>query len=121
MSALMPLITVYTSAQAPAADRAQALLRDLSTTVGSLLGKPEKYMMAYLVPNTSMVFGGSPEPACYVEVRSIGGLTKESVLRLTQAVCKLVEQGIGVPPSRTYLACDDVPGQLWGWDGRTFG
>src|SRR5260370_42102301 len=74
----MPLITVYTSAEAPPDEKAQSLLRDLSSTFAQLLGKPERYVMTRLAPRSPMTFAGSPDPACYVEIKSIGGITREN-------------------------------------------
>jgi phenylpyruvate tautomerase len=116
----MPLISVYTSAESPAEEKAQALLRDLSSTVARLLGKLESYVMTCLVPGAPMTFGGSFDPACAIEIRSIGRLTKESAKRLSESVCDLVHDRLGVAKNRTYLVCTDVPAHLWGFDGSTF-
>jgi phenylpyruvate tautomerase PptA (4-oxalocrotonate tautomerase family) len=117
----MPLVTVFSSAEAPPEDKARALLTGLSAAIARVLGKPEKYVMTCLLPRTSMTFGGSFEPACCVAVRSIGALTKESAARLSAATCKLIHDTLGVPTDRVYVVCDDVPATLWGWDGSTFG
>ncbi len=116
----MPLINVYTSAELPSNDKSQTLLRDLSKTVARLLGKPESYVMTCLV-RTSMTFAGSFDPACLVEIKSIGGITRESAARLSQAVCREVNETCGVPANRTYVVLDDVPAHMWGFDGTTFG
>jgi phenylpyruvate tautomerase PptA (4-oxalocrotonate tautomerase family) len=117
----MPLVTVYTSAEARAEEKSATLLRDLSSTTARLLGKPESYVMTCLVPRTSMTFAGSPEPSCLVEIKSIGALGGDSTKRLTEAVCKLVRDALGVPTNRTYVVFMDVPAPLWGFDGKTFG
>jgi phenylpyruvate tautomerase len=117
----MPLINVYTSAESPSEDKSQTLLRDLSKTLAHLLGKPENYVMTCLVPRPRMTFAGSFEPACLVEIKSIGGITRESATRLTEAVCKEVHEVLRVPTNRIYVVLDDVPAHRWGFDGSTFG
>jgi phenylpyruvate tautomerase len=117
----MPLINVYTSAKPPSEDKSQKLLRDLSKTLAHLLGKPESYVMTCLVPQTRMTFAGSFDPACLVEIKSIGGITRESATRLTEAVCKEVYEILGVPTNRIYVMLEDVPAHMWGFDGSTFG
>jgi phenylpyruvate tautomerase len=117
----MPLVTVYTSAEPPSEDKAAALLRDLSSTTARVLGKPESYVMTCLVPRARMTFGGTSEPSCLVEIKSIGGLGGDHAARLTEAVCKAVPAAIGVPARRVYVVFADVPASLWGLDGKTFG
>jgi phenylpyruvate tautomerase PptA (4-oxalocrotonate tautomerase family) len=117
----MPLVTVHASAEPPTEEKANALLRDLSSTAARLLGKPEAYVMTCLVSRSRMTFAGSPDPACLVEIKSIGGLGGDRAKRLTEAVCKLVHDALGVPTSRIYIVFADVPAPLWGFDGKTFG
>jgi phenylpyruvate tautomerase PptA (4-oxalocrotonate tautomerase family) len=117
----MPLVTVYTSAESPAEEQGKALLSALSGAVTRVLGKPERYVMTCLVPRTRMTFGGSFEPACSVEIKSIGALTPDRCARLSEVVCELVPQALGIPRDRVYVICEDVPAHLWGWNGSTFG
>jgi phenylpyruvate tautomerase PptA (4-oxalocrotonate tautomerase family) len=117
----MPLLTVYTSAPPIADDNAQALLKKLSSAATDILGKPERYFMTCLVARVPMTFGGTTEPSCAVEVKSIGALSGDRVKRLSEAVCRLVHEGTGVAKDRIYLVCADVPAALWGFDGTTFG
>jgi phenylpyruvate tautomerase PptA (4-oxalocrotonate tautomerase family) len=117
----MPLLTVHTSAPELPEDKAQAFLRKLSSAVAEILGKPERYMMTCLAPRSSMTFGDSADPACAVEVKSIGALSGDKPKRLTEAVCRLVQEHLRVPKDRVYVVCTDVPASLWGHDGSTFG
>ncbi|HXX66334.1 MAG TPA: phenylpyruvate tautomerase MIF-related protein [Polyangiaceae bacterium] len=117
----MPLVTVYTSAEPPPEEKSTALLRELSSTAAGVLGKPESYVMACLVPRSRMSFAGSFKPSCLVEIKSIGGLAGDRAARLTEAVCKLAAAALGVPARRIYVVFTDVPATLWGFDGKTFG
>jgi phenylpyruvate tautomerase len=117
----MPLLTVYTSAPTLPEEKAQALLRKLSSTAAEILGKPERYMMTRLAPRAPMTFGGTADPACSVDVRSIGALGGDKPKRLTEAVCALVQEHLGVPRDRTYVVFTDVPASLWGYDGSMLG
>ena len=116
----MPLATVYTSAKAPA-EKAEALLRKLSSALATELSKPESYVMTRLAPPAAMTFGGSPDPSCAVEIKSIGGLTTRTTKRLSEVVCTLVNEALGIPKARIYVVCTDVPPHMWGFDGSTFG
>jgi phenylpyruvate tautomerase PptA (4-oxalocrotonate tautomerase family) len=117
----MPVLTLLTSAEPPQQEKSDALLRDLSASVARVLAKPESYVMTCLEPRSRMTFGGSFEPACLAEIKSIGGLTRETATRLTEVVCKHVHEALGVPPRRTFVVLTDVPAHLWGFDGHTLG
>ena len=117
----MPLVNVYTSAELPPEAKSQALLGDLSKTLARVLGKPESYVMTCLVPRARMTFAGSFDPACLVEIKSIGGITRESARSLSDAVCKKLCEVLGVPTNRIYVVLADVPAPMWGFDGSTFG
>ncbi len=115
----MPLISVKTSAAADADP--QALLGELSSSLATLLGKPERYVMTLLETDVPMTFAGDRAPACYVEVKSIGALEGDRTRQVSAAVCALIERHLGIPAERTYIGFEDVPGRLWGWNGSTFG
>ncbi|MGA2450548.1 MAG: phenylpyruvate tautomerase MIF-related protein [Polyangiaceae bacterium] len=117
----MPLITVHTSAAPPSEADSASLVLELSSTLARALGKPESYVMTCLAPTSRMTFAGTSEPACLVEVRSIGGLSATSARGLSDTICALIRDRLGVPTSRTYVVCADVPAPLWGFDGTTFG
>ena len=116
----MPLATVYTSVQAPA-DKSAALLGKLSSALATALSKPEAYVMTRLAPDAPMTFGGSAAPSCAVEIKSIGGLTTRTTKTLSEVVCTLVHEALGVPKDRIYVVCTDVPAHMWGFNGSTFG
>ena len=56
-----------------------------------------------------------------MDIRSIGGLTDEVNRKLSQQVCKLLNDSLGIPPDRVYLNFTDVEAGNWGWNGSTFG
>ncbi len=117
----MPLINVFTSAGPLADDQAGALLKKLSALLARHLHKPEGYVQTCLVPRAAMTFAGTQEPSCYVEVKSIGGLTPQATKTLSREFGATLQQGLGVPQERMYLVFSDVPAQLWGHNGDTFG
>ncbi len=117
----MPLINVYTSADPLSDDRAGALLKELSATLARELRKPEGYVQSCLVPRTRMIFAGTEGPSCYVEVKSIGGLTPPVTKALSRELCTILCQALGVPEDRIYLVFAEVPAHLWGHAGSTFG
>jgi phenylpyruvate tautomerase PptA (4-oxalocrotonate tautomerase family) len=117
----MPLVTVYTSAVLPAGEKLDALQRDLSASAARLIGKPESYVMTCLVPHSRMTFGGSFDPSCLIECKSIGGLGKDVTAKVTAAFSTLAAEVFGVPTNRIFVVFSDVPAHFWGFDGDTLG
>ena len=56
---------------------ASDLVREASSLVASLIGKPESYVMVSLRPETTMCFGGTEDPTAYLEVVSLGSIGGE--------------------------------------------
>jgi phenylpyruvate tautomerase len=56
-----------------------------------------------------------------VNIRGIGGLTGETNRKLSQQVCKLLSDSLGIGSDRIYLNFTDVEAGNWGWNGSTFG
>ena len=116
----MPLINVHTSAIVDS-DQQIILLRQLSKHLAVQLSKPEAYVMTALESGMAMTFGGTSDPACYIEIKSIGLLIPEQTKAMTAVFCALIEQTLGVPRSRTYIEFTNAIGPMWGWNGDTFG
>ena len=116
----MPLMTIRTNVGIDEGAIAP-LLTACSGKVASLLGKPEGYVMTLFDRVTGMTMGGTGDPACLVEVRSVGRLTPDQTRALSEAFCPLLSEHLGVPPNRIFLNFTDFPGAMWGFNGATFG
>lgn len=68
-----------------------------------------------------MMTSGKSGDAAFVDIRSIGGLTKNVNHQLSEKVCRLLNQSLGVPPNRIYLNFTNFEADHWGWNGNTFG
>src|SRR3954466_6412701 len=99
----MPLIRIVASSEPPATAATDPLLADLSTRLARELGKPEAYVMTCLEPRARMTFGGSPAPACYVEVKNVGTFTPAATQRLSAAITDRLAAGLGVDRGRIYI------------------
>ncbi len=76
--------------------------------------------MTQLVTDATMTFAGTPEPACFIELKSIGTFTPPITASLSAALCSRFENSFGVPKARTYIEFTNAVGHLWGHDGETF-
>ena len=115
----MPLLKLETTVVL-SEDKRQALLASLSKIVVGTIGKPQQYVMV-AASQAAMQMSGSQGNAAFVDVRSIGGLTGDVNRRLSQKVCQLLHDSLGVPPNRIYLNFTEVEAARWGWNGSTFG
>jgi phenylpyruvate tautomerase len=115
----MPLLKIETNAPV-SEDKLQTLLPALSKLVAETIRKPESYVMVTL-SSAAMLMAGTPGNAAFADVRSIGGLDDDVNRRMSQKICGLLSQELGIPVNRTYLNFTDVPPGNWGWNSETFG
>ncbi|MDH5327747.1 MAG: phenylpyruvate tautomerase MIF-related protein [Gammaproteobacteria bacterium] len=114
----MPYLSIQTN-QGPDQINTNELLRKASLTVAEILGKPESYVMVALPDPVPMMFAGSSEPLAYLELKSIG-LPDAQTSQLSQSLCALISDQLGIDQNRVYIEFSNAPGNLWGWDGGTF-
>ena len=115
----MPLLKLEITASL-SDDKRKALLAALSKIVAETIGKPEDYVMV-TVSQAAILMSGKPGEAAFVDLRSIGGLSHEVNRQLSQKLCRLLHESLGVPESRIYLNFTEVAVSNWGWKGATFG
>jgi phenylpyruvate tautomerase PptA (4-oxalocrotonate tautomerase family) len=115
----MPLLKLETTVVLTDEKR-KALLASLSKIVAETIGKPEEYVMVTVSP-AAILMSGQPGDAAFVDLRSIGGLSGDVNRQLSQKVCRLLNESLGVPPNRIYLNFTEVEAGNWGWQGNTFG
>jgi len=115
----MPLLKLETTVPLPEEKR-KPLLAALSKVLASATGKPEQYVML-TASQSAMLMSGKAGEAAFVDIRSIGGLNGETNRILSQQICKLLKDSLGIAPDRVYLNFSDVEAGNWGWNGSTFG
>jgi phenylpyruvate tautomerase len=115
----MPLLALHTSVSLSDQQR-HDLLAPLSKIVAEGIGKPERYVMI-TVSEKTMLMAGIEGPAAYVEIRSIGGLSGAVNRKLSERICALLQERLGIPPDRVYLGFTSVGAENWGWNSGTFG
>ena len=84
----MPLLKIQTNVTVEA-QRGDQLMKTASEQVATLLGKPEGFVMVVLETDVQMLFGGTPEPLAYLELKSIG-LPQQQTGELSAQLCRLV-------------------------------
>ncbi|WP_017318894.1 phenylpyruvate tautomerase MIF-related protein [Mastigocladopsis repens] len=117
----MPLIKVQTSVSAPLGEEVEAMLKSLSAKLARHTGKPESYMMTAFEAGVPMTFGGTTDPVCYIEIKSVGTMKPDQTQAMSQDFCQEINKALGVPQNRIYIEFADAKGAMWGWNGTTFG
>ncbi len=112
----MPLVNVKSSIEIK--DKTDDLLKKLSSKISNLTGKPEKYVMVVIESNLRMMFGGSKEGCCFIEIKSIGSLEPT---KISDELCNLINNEIGIKNDRIYINFEDVQPNMWGYNNSTFG
>ena len=115
----MPLLKLETTILL-SEDKRQTLLASLSKTVAGTIGKPEQYVMV-TIGQAAIFMSSRPGDAAFVDLRSIGGLGGDVNKKLSQQVCKLLTDSLGIPPDRIHLNFAEIEASNWGWNGNTFG
>jgi phenylpyruvate tautomerase len=117
----MPLIKVQTSIVGSGVSEVPGLLKQLSTSLAKHTGKPEAYVMTAFESDIPMTFGGTSDPTCYVEIKSVGSMTPTQTKAMSQDFCQQISQALNVDRDRIYIEFADAKGSMWGWNGTTFG
>ena len=115
----MPLLKLETTV-ALSDEKKKAVLAVLSKAVADTIGKPEQYVMV-TTSLSAMFMAGKAGEAAFADIRSIGGLNGETNRKLSQQICKLLKDSLGITPDRVYLNFSDLEAGNWGWNGSTFG
>ena len=115
----MPLLKLETTVVLTD-DQRKALLSSLSRILAETTGKPEDYVMITL-SQSAILMSGKTGDAAFVDVRGLGGLSGDVNQRLSQKVCRLLNESLGVPQDRIYLNFTELEASNWGWKGNTFG
>jgi phenylpyruvate tautomerase PptA (4-oxalocrotonate tautomerase family) len=114
----MPLLKITTN-QPLEQQRIGKLLKQASESLASILGKPERYVMISIEHNPQMLFAGSDEALAYLELKSIG-LPDDQTKLISNGLCQLMEQQLGVSPDRVYIEFSAAERHHWGWNSTTF-
>src|ERR1051325_5809856 len=115
----MPLLRLETTVALPD-EKKKTLVEALSKAMSASTGKPEQYVMV-IASQSAILMSGKAGEAAFVDVRGIGGLKGEINRKLSQQICTLLKDSLGIAPDRVYLNFTHVDAGNWGWNGNTFG
>ena len=114
----MPYLKIQTN-QTVTPDQAQALINKASKLVASELGKPESYVMVKVSADHTLIFGGSNEPAAYLQLKSLG-LPENRTAEYSEKLCAFIGKTLDINSNRIYIEFSSPERHMWGWDKTTF-
>ncbi|KAK7273768.1 hypothetical protein RIF29_14831 [Crotalaria pallida] len=103
----MPCLNLSTNVNLDGVDTS-SILSEATSSVASLIGKPQAYVMIVLKGSVAISFGGTEQPAAYGELVSIGGLNPDVNKKLSAAISSILETKLSVPKSRFFLKFYDT-------------
>jgi len=112
----MPLLTIKTNTEI---NDTPGLALVASKTVAEILAKPESYVMINIIPEQTLIFAGTNEPAALLELKSLG-LPESSTAEFSNTLAELINQQLGINKSRIYIEFSNPERHMWGWNGATF-
>ena len=115
----MPFIRLETNVTI-CEDTRFALMRDLTKIVSTVLEKPKEYVMVSFAEVSLMMDAEHDPPAAFIELRSIGALSSQSISDLSAQLTASLEDRIAVRRSRVFLNFTDMSATHWGWQGEPF-
>ena len=110
----MPFINISTSAKIEDKNK---ILEEISILISSLTNKSKRFVMAKLEDESKLFFNDESH-CCFLELKSIGSLNPS---QMAKPICSFIHEKIGIPIDKIYICFEDVPAEMWGWNGRTFG
>lgn len=111
----MALIRFETNASVPE-DRVKIITQNLTKAVARVTGESEREMRVEIAGNRRMRMAESDEPIAHVEIRNVE-FPKDRARELTQAVCPVLEEAMGIHDSKVYIAVISTRNSMWRVNG----
>ena len=85
----------------------------------SIMHKTETYLMVGFQDNYDLFLGGKKiEKGAYVSVSVYGSLRSSACDEMTNAICSILSEELGIPGNAVYVTYHGV--NDWGWNGSNF-
>ena len=91
---------------------------DLGNAITAIPGKSEAWLMVNVSGNDNMFFKGDGADCAMFDVSIFGSASDSAYDDLTQRICKISQERLGVPAERTYVKYSEHT--HWGWNNMNF-
>lgn len=92
------------------------IAKALSSHTSIALKKPEQYVCVHVEYTECLLFGGSSDPCCFIQIESIGGSLSDLVGPLTAVMADVA----GIPSNRVFMNFTNMSRDCFALDGSTF-
>ena len=113
----MPYINVKTNSPSAIENR-EIIKQELGKAIEAIPGKSEGWLMINVDEPSFMAFKGDTSPCAMFEVSIFGSADGSAYSSLTEKLCSVAEEYLGVPASRTYIKYSEH--SEWGWNNMNF-
>ena len=113
----MPFVNVKTSVKADEAKKT-VIEEKITKSITLLPGKSESHLMCAVEDGVSMMFHGDKENTAFVEVKILGKSTRDAYEKLTERICEIMKEELGVGPTYCYVKFEEI--ENWGFNGFLF-
>lgn len=114
----MPFIDTMTNIRI-SEEKETILKQKLGEAISLFPGKSEYWLMLRFCEGEHMWFRGYKSvPMAMVEVKLFGGAEADTCNRMTEVICRLFEQELGIKQEHVYV--NYTFSEVWGWNGENF-
>ncbi|MBE6050885.1 MAG: hypothetical protein E7214_09620 [Clostridium sp.] len=97
-------------------NKKELLKKELGKIVNDIPGKSENFLMLGFQDNYSLYFKGQKlDYGAFIEVKLFGGVSEDSLKKVTKEICDLYKEELKIPPKSIYVKFEEV--DTWGWNG----
>jgi len=95
------------------------LQKKLGEAIALIPGKTESWLMLAFEDNVPMAFQGKDDSDyAFIDVSIFGSASDAAYDRLTDAICSIMNEELGIAINHTYVKYEES--NHWGWNGRNF-
>ena len=114
----MPYINLKTTAKV-SEEKCVAIKSAFGKAIECFPGKSEAYLMVGIEDGAKLWFrGDASQDSAIVDVELLGSVNSSASEDMTEAVCNILEEELGIAPDRVYVKYTGYAD--WGWNKHNF-
>ncbi len=100
-------------------DKEKILKQKLGEAIQLIPGKSETYLMIGFEDEYPLYLAGEElEKGAFINIKLFGKSNPENYNKLTNEVCNIFLEELGIPKNKIYITYEEV--EYWGWNGSNF-
>lgn len=100
-------------------EKEKELKEKLGKAIEIIPGKSEQWLMLGFEDNARLYFrGDNGSKIAFVEVKVFGGENESAFNTMTEKICEIFNEVLGIAPDKVYVKYEAVAN--WGWNGSNF-